>query len=140
MVIEALAKGQAVARVVIGTGLVVAPAVFGRFWTGPAAPAENARVLARAVGPRDLALGAGGLLAVREGDPRWIARSFAAQAVADAVDVVALAAAGDSLPVRTRAIGGTMAGGSAVVAALYAAGAARRRGRRLPRRALRRRD
>jgi hypothetical protein len=47
-------------------------------------------------------------------------RSFAAQALADAVDVVALAGAGPKVPLPTRLTGVVMAAGSAAIAGAYA--------------------
>jgi hypothetical protein len=120
MDVASLARGQAVNRVLMGTGLLVAPQVVGRVWAGPLAGDERARVLGRALGARDLALGAAGLLALRDGDAAWTRRAFDFQAFADAVDLVAIAAAGRALPLPTRLLGIVMAGGSAAVAAAYA--------------------
>jgi len=119
-----LARGQAVNRVLMGTGLLVAPHVVGRVWAGPLAGDDRARVLARALGARDLALGAAGLLAVRDGDEAWTRRAFDFQAFADAVDLVAILGAGRALPLPNRVLGAVMAGGSAAVAAAYARGRA----------------
>jgi hypothetical protein len=121
MDVAALAKAQAVNRVAMGAGLMLAPAIVGRVWSASEARDERAKVLARALGARDLALGAGGLLALREGDTAWAQRAFAAQAAADAVDLVAILAAGPALPPMKRITGCLMAGGSAAVAAAYAA-------------------
>ncbi|MEA2381052.1 MAG: hypothetical protein QOH72_1023 [Solirubrobacteraceae bacterium] len=118
--IERLAKAQAVNRVVLGAGLIAVPRVFGRVWSGGAADDERARVLARGLGARDLLLGAGGLLALREHDPRWAARAFGAHAAADAVDLVAVLLSRRALGRSTRAVATTLAAGSAGVAAAYA--------------------
>jgi hypothetical protein len=115
-----LARAQAVNRVSMGAGLMLLPRVYGRVWASSEARDERARVLARALGARDLALGATGLLALRDGDSEWAARSFAAQAWADAVDFVAILRAGSALPLTSRVLGGTLAAGSAAVAAAYA--------------------
>jgi hypothetical protein len=77
----------------MGTGLVLAPWLLARTWVGPRATDEHAKVLARSLGIRDLALGAAGVLALRERDREWLRRSFAAQAVADGVDFVVPATA-----------------------------------------------
>ena len=77
-------------------------------------------MLARALGARDLALAAGGLLAMCECDRGWERRAFAAQAGADAVDFVAIVAAGRALPLATRLAGAAIAAGSAAVAAAHA--------------------
>ena len=121
MDVATLAKAQAVNRVAMGTGLMLAPGIFGRVWGASEARDERAKVLARALGVRDLALGAGGLLALREGDAGWAARAFAAQAAADAVDLAAILSAGRALPLSKRISGGLLAAGSAAVAAAYAA-------------------
>jgi hypothetical protein len=65
-------------------------------------------------------LRSGGLLALRDGDRRWAGRAFGAQAAADAVDLVSLLIAGRPLGPSTRAVAGTMAAGSAGIAAAYA--------------------
>jgi len=119
MDIAQLARGQAVNRVAIGAGLVLAPGVLARVWIGDWAKDDRAKVLARSLGVRDLALGAAGVLAVREENREWIRRTFAAQALADAVDFLVLAAA-PKVPLASRLLGGAMAAGSAAVAAAYA--------------------
>jgi hypothetical protein len=121
MDVASLARNQAVNRVLIGTGLTILPRVFGRVWAGSEADDDRAQVLSRALGARDLTLGAAALLALRDGDPEWVRRMFAAQAFADAVDLAALAGAGSRLPLGVRVLGMTMAAGSAAVALAYAA-------------------
>lgn len=120
MDVALLARAQSLNRVTMGTGLVLAPGVAGRVWVGAAARQARPRVLARAMGVRDLTLGVAGLLAAREGDRVWECRSFAAQALADAVDAVAILGAGDRVPLSSRAVGGSLAAGSAAVAAAHA--------------------
>jgi hypothetical protein len=114
------ARGQAINRVAIGAGLMLAPALYARPWIGVHAKDERAKVLARSMGARDLALGAAGLLALRAGDRQWLRRSFAAQAFADAVDFLAIVVVGRDVPVGAKLLGGTMAASSAAVAAEYA--------------------
>jgi hypothetical protein len=120
MDVATLARSQTVNRVALGAGLIALPRLFGRIWSGREADDARAQVLSRALGVRDLALGVGGLLALRDGDRRWASRAFAAQAAADAVDLVAILVAGRALGRPTRALAGTMAAGSAGVAAAYA--------------------
>lgn len=115
-----LARAQAANRVAMGAALLLAPTLAARVWVGSYAGDDRARVLARALGARDLALGVGGLLAWRDGDVEWARRAFAAQAFADGVDVVAILAAGDRVPLASRIAGGVLATGSAAVAAAYA--------------------
>jgi hypothetical protein len=118
--IAKLARDQAVNRVAIGAGLIVFPGALGRIWAGPGATDQRSKVLARALGARDLTLGLAALLALRERDRTWAKRSFAAQAWADAVDFLAIGAAADRLPKTSLIGGGLMAASSAAVAALYA--------------------
>jgi hypothetical protein len=119
MDIGSIARAQSVNRIAIGAGLVLAPGMLARVWVGSWASDERAKVLARSLGIRDLALGAAGVLATRDGDRTWVRRAFAAQAAADALDFVALVA-GRKVPLASRVLGGAMAGGSAAVAGLYA--------------------
>ena len=127
MDVDQIARAQSVNRVLVGTGLLLAPTAFGRTWGGPLAQDDRGRVMARALGARDLALGAAGLLAERDDDQAWTARSFTAQAFADAVDFAAIVAT-PRLPLGSRLFGGVMAAGSAAVAAAHAARVARSAG------------
>jgi hypothetical protein len=119
MDVATLARAQAVNRLWMGSGLILLPGLLGRVWVGSAAVDDRAKVLARSLGARDLALGAAGVLALRDGDRRWASRSFGAQAFADAVDLLAIVA-GPRVPLGSRIVGDAMAAGSAAVAALYA--------------------
>jgi hypothetical protein len=120
MELTTLARGLALNRISFGTGLILLPGVFARTWVGSDSASDPAtRMLARALGARDVALGAGGLLALQAGDAERAQRWFAAQGVTDAVDLLAtLAARGVPLPARLLA--GTLAAGSAAIAAAYA--------------------
>jgi hypothetical protein len=75
MDVAMLAKAQTVNRVALGAGLIVVPRLFGRIWSGREANDERARVLARALGARDAALGVGGLLARTQAPARRGRRS-----------------------------------------------------------------
>jgi len=119
MDVATLARNQSFNRIAMGFGLVLAPGLLARVWVGSAAGDSRAKVLARALGIRDLALGAAGVLALREDDRQWVRRAFVAQALADAIDFVALVA-GRDVPRASRLIGGTLAAGSAALAAAYA--------------------
>jgi hypothetical protein len=82
------AGGLAAARVTLGVVAYAAPALPARPWIGDAASRTTATtVLARALGARDLGLGAGLLLAARHGAPTrgWVE----AGALADLGDLVA---------------------------------------------------
>jgi hypothetical protein len=121
MDIESLARGLAVNRISFGAGLVLAPSLYGRTWIGSGAKDPRAQVLARALGARDLALGAGGLQALRAGDRERARRWFAAQGVTDAVDLVATLLGGRDVALPARVFAASMAAGSAAIALAYAA-------------------
>jgi hypothetical protein len=106
------ARQYAAGRVALGAGLLLAPGLVGRPWLGAAAGEPAGRVALRALGVRDLIIGA---IAVHTVDhpevaPRW----QRACAVADGVDLAATLAARPGLPPV----------GSALVAAMAAAGTA----------------
>jgi hypothetical protein len=119
MDVAKLARGLALNRISFGAGLILAPRLYARTWVGAdAADEESTKVFARALGARDLALGAGGLLALRDGDSERARRWFAAQGMTDAVDLVATLAARD-LPLPARMFAATVAAGSTAIAAAY---------------------
>lgn len=106
-----LARTNGIGRAVIGAALVAAPAVAARGWVGDdGGPAV--RVIGRALGIRDLALGAGLLQALDSGAPvrPWIA----AAAAADAIDAAATLLNWRDLPPVGRALILALAAGSAV--------------------------
>ncbi|MGH2945396.1 MAG: hypothetical protein ACRDPC_03900, partial [Solirubrobacteraceae bacterium] len=76
MDVERLAKGLAINGMSFGVGLILAPGLYARTWIGSAASEDTAKLLSRALGARDLVLGTGGLLALRDGDAerarRWL--------------------------------------------------------------------
>jgi hypothetical protein len=74
-------------RAGVGGALMLAPRWAGRIWVGPGADGPGSLVLARALGARDVALGARIVLAVRNGEPTgpWVTAGF----VADGADLVA---------------------------------------------------
>jgi hypothetical protein len=96
----------------LGAALLIAPRAFGRMWLGRAGGGPAGAPAMRALGARDLVLGAIMLHTIDHPDvaPRW-QRTCAA---VDAVDLVATAAARPALPPV----------GSALVMALAGAGAA----------------
>jgi hypothetical protein len=114
-----LARGLALNRISFGAGLILAPKLYAGTWVGRGAAGEDStKVLARALGARDVALGAGGLLALRDGDRERARRWFAAQGATDAVDLLATLAARD-LPLPARVFAAAVAAGSTAVAAAY---------------------
>lgn len=95
------AQAIAWARVGLGSAALVAPLVVTRPWVGGSADTPSARLLARTLGGRDLALGVGTLRALSRSDEE--ARPWVALAgVADAVDALSTVMAFTGLPRRTR--------------------------------------
>lgn len=106
-------------RVAFGMGYLIDPRRTGTSWVGPRARERPATVLTRALGARDLVLGAGALIAMR-GDPRRARPWFAAHAVADGADLAATIAAREGLPPAGYRFGLGMAAASTVVAVIGA--------------------
>src|SRR4051794_18001042 len=106
------ARAYGAGRVVIGAALLLAPRRLGRVWLGASGATPAGGVALRALGVRDLVLGAIALHTLDHPDvaARW-QRTCAA---VDAVDFAATAAARRALPPV----------GSALVMAMAAAGAA----------------
>jgi hypothetical protein len=96
-----LARLIAIGRVGIGCTALAAPTLMTRPWIGDAAESADARLLARTLGGRDLALGLGTLRALGVDDTE--ARPWVALAgMADAVDAAVTLAAFHRLPRLTR--------------------------------------
>ncbi|HKH22735.1 MAG TPA: hypothetical protein VKA88_03865 [Solirubrobacterales bacterium] len=117
-----LARGLAINRIAFGLGYIAAPERTGKGWVGKAAEKGGATVLTRALGARDLVLGAGALWAMQrraESARPW----FAAHAVADATDLAATVAARDSLPRSGFRFALALAGISTAIAVLGATSA-----------------
>jgi len=111
-------------RFLFGVAFIAQPELMERGWIGKQARLPGAQVLARAVGARDLAVGLGGLQAVKRGDGSarpWLA----AAAVCDAVDFGASWAAGRGIPRQARAGVLAIAGVFGVLSAVAAAGKGR---------------
>jgi hypothetical protein len=88
-------------RFLFGVAFITEPKLMERAWIGKQARVPGARVLARAVGARDLVLGLGGLQALKRDDGSarpWLG----AAAVCDAVDLGATWAAGRTIPRQAR--------------------------------------
>ncbi len=108
-----VAIGMSIGRAVLGGALLVAPAKTAEPWIGPEAALTASQVVIRAMGARDISLGLGTLVALREERVRpWLA----AGVLADAADLVVTAIAGRALPpagrtgVMALAAGATVAG------------------------------
>jgi hypothetical protein len=109
--------GIALGRVKLGALMMIAPdKVVGAGWIGSAeASRPTSSLMIRAVGGRDVALGLGTLLALRQGaslKPWLIGAS-----IADATDVVATALAGKAVPAQGK-IAVLALGGGALVSQL----------------------
>ena len=91
--VQALAAG----RIAVGTSLCAAPS-FAAQWAGEDARAPGARVITRAAGARDVALGVGTLAAM--GDRALLRRWLLVSSACDAVDFAATLA-GPRAPGRT---------------------------------------
>ena len=102
---RATAKAMGAGRIALGLSYLLAPGAALRLWPGApsSTPGDAAQLkhLARSTGGRDIALGAGVLLALSHDAPvrGWLE----AASLADAVDAVAILLAFRHLP-RTRAV------------------------------------
>ena len=115
-----LAGSISLGRLVFGIVFIANPGVMEQAWIGKQARLPGARLLARAVGARDLVAGLGGLQAVARNDGTaqpWLA----AASVCDAVDFGATLAAGRGIPGSSRNSVLAVAGVSALLSALAAA-------------------
>jgi hypothetical protein len=108
-------RGAGLARVGVGAALLAKPdAAFG--WIGAEADGRGAQVLTRALGIRDLVIGAG--IAAQAGDAKALRPWLLAGMVADAVDFAVTLTAPDA-PGRKIVLG--VAAGSAVAGLTYLA-------------------
>jgi hypothetical protein len=87
-------------RIAIGAAFVLFPGIAGRMWIGSDAARRPVKVLARAFGARDLAIGLGVVIALDRGTPArgWIE----AGVFSDAIDTAASLLAGGSIPAAIR--------------------------------------
>jgi len=115
---ERIAALSALGRIAIGTTALAAPGLVGRLWLGAGGSGPEAKLLMRALGARDLALGIGLRAALKHGAPvrGWLEGG----ALADAVDCGATLAARGSLPPVGRLLVAGIAG-SAVVTGTWLA-------------------
>jgi hypothetical protein len=99
-------------RIVLGALLVVRPEMATSMWVGRDGARPGGQVLARALGARDAALGAGTLAALRARQPvmPWVLGGL----LADTTDVLATHAARDRLPRGAAAMIYALAGGAMV--------------------------
>ena len=117
--LRASARAVAAGRVALGLTALAWPAGPARPWVGTAGDDLAVRVLARALGARDLALGLGALAALRHppGEPGAAGAWVAAGALSDALDVVASLLSWRELPRTGRWLVIASAGGAALTGA-----------------------
>jgi hypothetical protein len=113
-----IAVAQARGRIAVGAAFLLAPGLAGRTWVGGDAARPSAKLLARAFGARDLALGLGIVIAIDRGAPvrGWLEAS----ALADGADAVATLLGADTVPPRLRPGILALGAGSAAVASWLA--------------------
>jgi hypothetical protein len=113
-----MAIAQARGRMAFGAAFLAAPGLAARGWVGDDATRPGTRVISRAMGARDLALGLGTVIAIDRGAPvrGWLEAS----ALSDAADFLATLAGGRALPPAGRAAVLVLAAGSAGVTAWLA--------------------
>ncbi len=130
------ATAVAVSRVGVGVVAFAAPALVSRSWVGGAGGGPSSRVLGRALGGRDLALGLGALATLRlplDPAPPWPSGPFGPAgsgpaavwvglaALADGLDLLTTARAWHELPPLQRWLVALSSGGAAAVGAAAAA-------------------
>src|SRR5215208_1771459 len=106
------------ARIAVGAAFVLFPGLAGRMWIGSDAARRPVKVLARAFGARDLAIGLGVVIALDRGAPvrGWIE----AGVLSDAIDAAASLLAGGSIPPAIRWPCVALGAGSAALGARLA--------------------
>ncbi len=119
------AVAVAAGRVALGVAALARPSVPTRPWVGRSADELGARVLGRALGARDVALGLGALAAARKA-PSGSGQAgawYAAGMLSDTLDLAITAAAWPRLPRATRWLVAASAGGAAIAGAAGTAAA-----------------
>ena len=91
-----LARLTAAGRIAVGAGMLLNPRLSMRTWVGRDSDLVSARVLTRALGARDLMLGAGTMASLEagEGTERWLHAAL----VGDATDLLVSVANRRELP------------------------------------------
>jgi hypothetical protein len=112
---RSIARLHALGRVAIGAGFVLAPERAAPAWAGSVGARPGARVLAAALGARDLGIGLGALHAFQEG--RGVRPWLRAGLLADAVDLGATLRHRTRLPATAVAGVVVLAGGSIALGA-----------------------
>ncbi|HEX2071659.1 MAG TPA: hypothetical protein VHF90_08445 [Thermoleophilaceae bacterium] len=107
----------AAGRIAAGAALLASPGRLGAAWLGDAAARPATQLAIRALGARDIALGAGALTAL--GDERRLRRWIAVGAVCDLTDAgSAMATPSTALPDGARQATVAMGAGAALAGAL----------------------
>lgn len=101
----------ATGRIVVGAALTVAPGLAGGRWIGPIAADPRVKVMVRAMGIRDLALGAGLLHALGAGEPAatWARLGALSDVVDTAATIAGAKAIGPLAAAPTIAVAATSA-------------------------------
>jgi hypothetical protein len=109
-----LAIAQARGRMAVGAAFFLLPSLAGRTWVGADATRPASKLLSRAFGIRDLALGLGVVIAIDRGAPvrGWLEAS----ALSDAGDACATLLGGEAVPPLVRPGVLALGVGSAAVA------------------------
>lgn len=112
---QTIARQLGIGRILIGTGLTLAPRLTGRQWLGDVASQPSAAVAVRCLGARDLAIGVGLVRALDRGahPTPWLIAASAA----DAADAMGTLLAWKHLPPRGRLLTALMATGGALAGA-----------------------
>jgi hypothetical protein len=134
--VEWLRRGAvavAVGRLGLGVVALTRPAVVARPWVGPSGESQAGRVLGRALGGRDLALGLGTLAALQSSAGRGIDQPALSRValswvglsgLADGFDLLITVGSWRTLPARERWLIVLASGGAAALSLAAAAAAA----------------
>jgi hypothetical protein len=118
------AAATAAGRVGLGLVALTCPSLVARPWVGPSGDSQAGRVLGRALGGRDLALGLGTLAALRTsagrtsagpGIDRATASWVGLSGLADGFDLLITVASWRTLPARERWLVAVASGGAAAL-------------------------
>ena len=120
--VEWLRRGAvavAVGRVGLGVVALTRPSVVARPWVGPTGDSQAGRVLGRALGGRDLALGLGTLAALQRsagpGTDQPVMSWVGLSGLADGFDLLITVGSWRTLPARERWLIALASGGAAAV-------------------------
>ena len=121
---RALARNQALGRLALGAGVMLAPGLFAGGWVGGVADRREGQALAIGLGARDVSIALGTLAGLRSRRRGGAAAWIRAGVVADAADLAGTLRARDALPPLAAPAVGALAGGSALLG-LWLQGAVR---------------